>query len=158
MRLSKILLAAILLPNAAALSAQTVPDMTARAKKIIATRLVEPASLQLRNIRSKQVIVDGASQTILCGEYNAKNRMGGYNGFKTFAYDPTTYKAVVTLSMGGRSGLDIGFYSEDGSGDFDSGDNPADVLRAGVSSQRLDAISNRAFKAAPQTVARCATP
>ena len=134
-----------------------VRSLELRAKKIIAARLIDPASLQLRNVRIKQAVVDGTSQTILCGEYNAKNRLGGYAGFKPFAYDPQTYKAVVTLTMGGPNGLEIGYYSEDGSGDFSTSDSPREMLRAGVSSEDYDAISDRVMKAAPQTVARCAT-
>jgi hypothetical protein len=156
MRLFKGLLAGAILLSHTQTSAQTVATMTASAKKVLAARLVEPTSLQVRSLRTKQVSINGTDQAILCGEYNAKNRLGGYNGYKAFAYDPTTYKAVVTLSMGGRNGVSIGYLSEDGSGDFDSDDRPTDVLRAGVSPERLNAISDRAFKAAQETVARCA--
>lgn len=156
MKIAKIMILGSALLISAGAGAQTVASMGASAKKILSARLVEPASLQLRNLRTKQVTLAGVTQTILCGEYNAKNRMGGYNGFKAFAYDPKTYKAVVTLSMGGRSGIEIGYYSEDGSGDFDSSDDPGDVLRAGVSSKRLSGLSDRAFQAAQETVARCA--
>ncbi|WP_106639078.1 hypothetical protein [Allosphingosinicella vermicomposti] len=93
MKIMKRVFAGALLLGSGIALAQTVEGMAASAKKVLAARLVEPSSLQLRNIHTKQVAVGGSLQMILCGEYNAKNRMGGYNGFKAFAYDPTTYKS-----------------------------------------------------------------
>lgn len=155
MTILKAVIAGTLLLAGTEASAQSVTEMTVAARRILADRLVEPGSLQLRNLRAKQVNSGGASLTILCGEYNAKNRMGGYTGFTAFAYEADRYGAVVTLSMGGRNGMAIGYYAGDGSGDFDSDDDPAAVLRAGVSSERLSEVSSRAFAAAQQTVAHC---
>jgi len=44
-------------------------------------QLVDPESLNLRNIQTVE-LENGAS--IVCGEMNAKNRSGGYNGFQRF--------------------------------------------------------------------------
>ena len=45
----------------------------------VATTLNDPQSAQFRNIKLS------ADQKFLCGEINAKNRMGGYVGFRPFA-------------------------------------------------------------------------
>jgi hypothetical protein len=67
--------------------AQTQASMQTAVRKILETRLVDPSSLQFRNVRT--VVGPG-----LCGEYNAKNRMGGYSGYQLFFYDPET--ATIT--------------------------------------------------------------
>ena len=54
------------------------PD-TPAAKKIIESSLVDPESVQYRDVRR---YTDGT----VCGHYNAKNRMGGYTGFEPFIY------------------------------------------------------------------------
>ncbi|HEY0012385.1 MAG TPA: hypothetical protein VGB79_05975 [Allosphingosinicella sp.] len=52
-------------------------DLEAKAKRALETYLFDPFSLRLRNLRSGR----GGS---VCGEVNAKNRMGAYVGFKDF--------------------------------------------------------------------------
>ncbi|MCW1432479.1 hypothetical protein [Novosphingobium sp. JCM 18896] len=47
---------------------------------------------------------------ILCGEYNAKNRMGGFTGFKMFMFEPAELSGVVSIDL--PLGLD--FFSLDG--------------------------------------------
>lgn len=47
------------------------------AKKIIEETLSDPLSVQYRNITESE-------HGLICGEVNAKNRMGGYAGFKKF--------------------------------------------------------------------------
>lgn len=49
------------------------------AKKEIESTLIDPSSVQYRNIVAY-------SEDAVCGEFNAKNRMGGYVGFKPFVY------------------------------------------------------------------------
>lgn len=51
----------------------------AEAKKAVAASLTDPASVQFQEVKSY-------NQNVVCGEYNAKNRMGGYVGFKPFIY------------------------------------------------------------------------
>lgn len=50
------------------------------AKKAIEENLVDPSSVQYRNITAY-------SENVVCGEVNAKNKMGGYVGFKSFIYN-----------------------------------------------------------------------
>ena len=53
----------------------------------VKSQLVDPESVQFRNIYEGLNQKDGAYQKTgwTCGQFNAKNRMGGYNGFKRFA-------------------------------------------------------------------------
>jgi hypothetical protein len=50
------------------------------AKKKIESQLADPLSAQYRNITT-------SSQGVVCGEVNAKNKMGGYTGFQQFVYN-----------------------------------------------------------------------
>ena len=70
------------------------------AKKKIEGQLIDPSSVQYRNI----IVKNGPSSVIVCGEFNAKNRMGGYTGFKPFVYNiagsgdiDTDYSHVETM-------------------------------------------------------------
>lgn len=54
------------------------PD-TPAAKKILESSLVDPGSVQYQDVRR---YTDGT----VCGQYNAKNSMGGYTGFEPFIY------------------------------------------------------------------------
>lgn len=59
----------------------------AKAKRSLANQLVDPDSLQWGNTFIPMLVVEekhvgGTKQLrILCGKANAKNKMGGYNGF-----------------------------------------------------------------------------
>ena len=85
-------------------SAQTLPQMTAGAKALISERVLDPSSLQYRKMRSVNGEVEGSKGPMLCGQYNAKNRMGGYVGFKDFIYDP---RKKLVVSMGGNFFSDV---------------------------------------------------
>lgn len=86
--------------------AATPPSpLFAQAKKIIAAEMVDPGSLQFRNLRIVHGSVQGKALTIACGEYNTKNRLGGYVGFAKFAYEPTLMRGVISLKAEG--GMDI---------------------------------------------------
>lgn len=50
-------------------------------RDVIAESLRDPMSAQYRNFAAYAV---GDGQTLLCGELNAKNGFGGYNGFGSF--------------------------------------------------------------------------
>lgn len=58
-----------------------------RAKQAVSEQLLDPSSAQFRNVQSR-----GES---VCGEVNAKNKMGAYVGFKRFVVDTTTYDALI---------------------------------------------------------------
>lgn len=89
--------------------------MIAHARKLIAARLIDPASLQVRKTRIVRQTVQGKLLTVACGEYNSKNRLGGYIGFQTFAYEPTVLHGVASFD-----GETFGFYGEDGSSEEDN--------------------------------------
>lgn len=55
------------------------PGATRSAKELVAARLLDPRSAQFEDVVSG----DG----VVCGRVNAKNRMGGYVGFKRFVVD-----------------------------------------------------------------------
>lgn len=52
-----------------------------KAKETLNKLLFDPGSAQIRNVRRDKADV------FVCGEFNAKNRMGGYAGFKAFVYN-----------------------------------------------------------------------
>ena len=91
--------------------AQTQAAMTAQAKAIIAKRMVDPASLQLRNTKLvRTVSPQGRPVEVLCGEYNAKNRMGGFTGFKMFLFEPVEMGGIMSIDL--PRGMD--FFGLDG--------------------------------------------
>ena len=49
------------------------------AKKSIEEHLLDPSSVQYRNVKTY-------SDNVVCGEMNGKNKMGGYVGYKPFIY------------------------------------------------------------------------
>ncbi|MGY6662465.1 MAG: hypothetical protein ACXIVO_09105 [Glycocaulis sp.] len=53
------------------------------AKNAVAERMLDPSSVQFRNLRRV-----GAA---ICGEVNSKNRYGAYVGFADFVYVPSDY-------------------------------------------------------------------
>ncbi|WP_156397415.1 MULTISPECIES: hypothetical protein [unclassified Sphingomonas] len=60
------------------------PNMAiiAEAKAALAETLLDPSSAQYRNVGVHRSQIG----PLVCGEYNAKNRFGGYVGFQTFVY------------------------------------------------------------------------
>jgi hypothetical protein len=59
------------------------------ARKAVAASLTDPSSVQFQNVTSY-------SENVVCGEFNAKNRMGGYVGFKPFVYH---WKGLVSYDL-----------------------------------------------------------
>lgn len=97
-----------------ALAATPTSPLIAQAKRTISAEMVDPSSVQYRNVRTIRQTVDGKPVTIVCGEVNSKNRMGGYVGFAKFAYEPTVLHGAVSLN--GEGGVD--FYGDsNGRGD-----------------------------------------
>jgi len=65
--------------------------------------LDDPASGNFRNDR-----VEGSGDTrIVCGEVNAKNRMGAYVGFRPYAYPLRSRKASILPDLDGSVGAGI---------------------------------------------------
>jgi hypothetical protein len=93
--------------------AQNSDAMAKSASKLIAARLVDPDSIVLRNTRVVSATSpSGAAVTLLCGEYNARNRIGGYAGFRSFIYEPSEMQGVMAF------GEDMTFMSADGRSDY----------------------------------------
>lgn len=59
------------------------------AKKAVAASLSDPSSVQFQNVTSY-------SNNVVCGEFNAKNQMGGYVGFKPFVYN---WRGLVSYNI-----------------------------------------------------------
>jgi hypothetical protein len=79
-------LAALILSSCGLLPGTTA-YREARAREAAARSLIDPASAEFRNV------VD--TGTVICGEINAKNRMGAYVGFVRFYVEPATWNAVL---------------------------------------------------------------
>jgi hypothetical protein len=126
------------LPSAIMAATPAKSSLGAKAKNIIADRLVDPSSLVVRNTHLATFSGDGQSLMLVCGEYNSKNRFGGYVGFREFVYEPAAMKGVLTL--GGE--YDYDFFSENGSGDFIYGETDAQ-LEAAAAAGRLDEVSKQ---------------
>jgi hypothetical protein len=94
---------ALMLPAVPAAAATPSP-LLLQAQKIIAAEMVDPGSLQYRKLRVVRSAVQGKPLSVACGEYNARNKMGGYTGFATFAYEPSL-NGVVSYKAG--SGIDL---------------------------------------------------
>jgi hypothetical protein len=58
-----------------------------KAERVVREQLLDPISAQFRNVES----LDGH----VCGEVNAKNKIGAYTGFTRFVVDTATNQAVL---------------------------------------------------------------
>ncbi len=56
-------------------------EVIAAAQTVIKNAAVDPASVRFRNVRAYR---QQSGMKAVCGEFNAKNRAGGYNGFERF--------------------------------------------------------------------------
>jgi hypothetical protein len=64
--------------------AQTNDSEIAQAKTLLSDALLDPQSAQFRKIAVGESDLMGNKQSVVCGEVNAKNRMGGYTGYGHF--------------------------------------------------------------------------
>lgn len=62
-----------------------------RAKAAVSVKLNDPTSAQFTAVRA--MTKDG--RQIVCGQINAKNRMGGYDGPKPFLFDPAMAQGAI---------------------------------------------------------------
>lgn len=65
-------------------------NLNNEATKAVQDRLSDPESAQFRKVTSYR-------GNVVCGEVNAKNKLGGYIGFRFFVYDKTNGPAQVTF-------------------------------------------------------------
>lgn len=99
-----LLIASLVVLPSTSVGAQSLAEMSAAAKAILAERVTDPGSLQYRKMRVVAGEADGSNGLMLCGQYNAKNRLGGYVGYKDFIYDP---RKKLLVSLGGNFFSDI---------------------------------------------------
>lgn len=83
--------------STAAVSAQANEGLTDRAMRLISEGMKQP-NTQFRNVRIDFVLIDGHAIPVVCGEYNARNFLGMYVGFRSFMYEPTVLKGARGLS------------------------------------------------------------
>jgi hypothetical protein len=58
------------------------------AKQAVVDQLKDPASVEWKDVRSKERVDSlGKKRILVCGQYNAKNSYGGYRGFEEFVWD-----------------------------------------------------------------------
>jgi hypothetical protein len=80
---------------AAAILISGCDSQVSAAKQAVADSLIDPGSVQYRNVASY-------SEGVVCGEVNAKNRMGGYTGFRRFVYNGPRKDAVEIIDDADR--------------------------------------------------------
>jgi hypothetical protein len=71
-----------------------------KAKEAISQMLFDPDSAQFHDLRRAKRI---GGREVICGEVNAKNKLGGYVGRQPFAYDPSIGVAVFLAADSWRS-------------------------------------------------------
>ena len=145
----RILTVAAFLISSATIAAAPAQPLTQKATSLISKRMLDPGSLQVRSARVVTAEVDGKALKVACGEYNSKNKMGGYVGFKGYAYEPTALKGVLTFD----NSLKVGFFSEADGGDLDP--DPRAAIMAGVNAEVLSARSKRYYALATTYIPIC---
>lgn len=77
---------------------RAAPEIVA-AKEAVQALLLDPDSAQFRKLMVRPA---NGSLVSVCGEVNAKNRMGGYNGFQRFYYIVAAKEAGIDPLEEGR--------------------------------------------------------
>lgn len=97
----KWLISAALLALYAPAMAQKPPKLDEAALREAFTSLKDPDSLKVRDLRYKEK----SGAWVMCGQFNAKNAMGGYVGYQRFsgvaAYDKTGRKVLYFVAATG---------------------------------------------------------
>ena len=68
-------------------------QLIAMTKDYVAAHLTDPDSARFRNTRVYEHGLFGG--IVVCGEFNAKNRLGGYVGYRRFIYNGPHKRNVV---------------------------------------------------------------
>jgi hypothetical protein len=129
-------LAACTVGSASAAAPKAKTGATAIAQSIIKAQLIDPYSVKFEGVVEKAgVDRAGKATRLVCGTYNAKNRLGGYTGAKSFVY-PASKEAVFTSSgerlekSGSRENLDD--HTNVSGNDLDSLGRSLDASIAGI--------------------------
>ena len=96
----------------------TVPQiLMKKIQAIISKRMIDPGSVVVNDAHTVHVPTKDKPLVLVCGTYNARNRLGGYAGSDDFVYEASFLKGVLTLNLEQRQ---IAFFSEAGDRpDFD---------------------------------------
>jgi hypothetical protein len=79
-------------------------------REAVKSLLTDPSSAQFRNLRFHPA---RGQARHLCGEVNAKNRMGGYVGFQAFSFDLVSKEAEVAIDIADAGSLmNMGLYAQ----------------------------------------------
>lgn len=74
----------------------TEANQAEEAKTYVTQALRDPASAEFRDVRvGRAKEKDGGPESMVCGEVNAKNAMGGYAGFARFVAATDSKSAIV---------------------------------------------------------------
>lgn len=93
-----------LILTATAASADVIPDWKNVSTAAVKVRLHDPDSARFK---FGQPFSKQAGETVVCGEVNAKNRLGGYTGFTRFAVRIQDGKVQAFLD--GENSMDTPF-------------------------------------------------
>lgn len=74
------------------------------AKELVAAQMLDPESARFRNAA---LYSDADGFLSLCGDVNAKNRLGGYVGFRPFVYHVDSASLVILDDDGPDSAFPI---------------------------------------------------
>jgi hypothetical protein len=73
-------------PPKQASEAELLSAQSAKAAELVKAQLKDPDSARFRNVRTVPFMGIGSQVgDVFCGEVNARNSMGGYTGFESFA-------------------------------------------------------------------------
>lgn len=73
----------------------TSAHMEKQARTALATNLFDVDTAKFANLRQKTTGTGDKADTTICGDVNAKNRMGAYVGFRHFAVSPKDGFSIV---------------------------------------------------------------
>lgn len=99
LRVPVIMLGVAVLSGCGGTEVQDTSEVAA-AKTAIQGLLTDPNSAQFRAV---EMHTSKAEPVSVCGEVNAKNRMGGYNGFQKFYYVIATKEAAIDPASPGAT-------------------------------------------------------
>lgn len=85
----------LLLLTAVTLTGCSDHKAISEAKAALTATLKDPDSVQFRHIT---VRVTDAGATVVCGEFNAKNAMGGYGGFDVFGWTKSVDESTQLMT------------------------------------------------------------
>jgi hypothetical protein len=77
------------------------------AKQAVANKMKDPASVQWRHVRTNIFSETTESMAFVCGEMNAKNGYGAYDGFESFVVHMHDEQSVGLIFIGSAIDPDV---------------------------------------------------